>query len=287
MRNFVHPQRAFTKGLLRASSASLALMLFAAPAEAQLRTPAEGNNAAAAAAAANPAAAPAPQAAPVAQRTVQHITVSGTQRVEQATVLTYVALREGDPYDPAQIDQALKTLYATGLFSDVKVNFDPATATLTIRVVENPIINQVVFEGNSKVSDKDLTKEVEIKPRAVFTRAKVQQDVQRIIEIYRRDGKFAARVDPQIIQRPQNRVDLIFSIHEGATTGIARINFVGNKVFNSDTLKGHIATEESAWWKFLASNDTGSSPGFLLGASWTGANIWFSAPVQSSCTTRA
>lgn len=255
MRNFVHPQRAFTKGLLRASSASLALMLFAVPAEAQLRTPAEGNNAAAAAAAANPAAAPAPQAAPVAQRTVQHITVSGTQRVEQATVLTYVALREGDPYDPAQIDQALKTLYATGLFSDVKVNFDPATATLTIRVVENPIINQVVFEGNSKVSDKDLTKEVEIKPRAVFTRAKVQQDVQRIIEIYRRDGKFAARVDPQIIQRPQNRVDLIFSIHEGATTGIARINFVGNKVFDSNTLKGQIATEESAWYKFLASND--------------------------------
>jgi outer membrane protein insertion porin family len=258
MRNFVPPKsafnkRAFNQGLLRASSASLALVLFLTPAEAQLRSDAEGNNAAAAAAAANPAAAPAAQAAP--QRTIQHITVSGTQRVEPATVLTYVALREGDPYDPAQIDQALKTLYGTGLFSDVKVNFDSANATLNIRVVENPIINQVVFEGNSKVSDKDLTKEVQIKPRAVFTRAKVQQDVQRIIEIYRRDGKFAARVDPQIIQRPQNRVDLIFSIHEGATTGIARINFVGNKVFDSNTLKGQIATEESAWYKFLASND--------------------------------
>src|SRR6202012_2251942 len=134
-------------------------------------------------------------------------------------------------------------------------SFDGPTGTLTIRVTENPIVNQVVFEGNSKVSDKDLTKEVEIKPRAVFTRAKVQADVQRIIEIYRRDGKFAARVEPEIIQRPQNRVDLIFSIHEGDTTGIARINFVGNKVFDTDTLKGQIATEESAWWKFLASND--------------------------------
>jgi len=255
MRKFVSPKRAFTKGLLRASSASLALALFMTPAEAQLRSDAEGNNAAAAAAAANPAAAPvaAPQAAPL--RTIQHISVSGTQRVEQATVLTYVALREGDPYDPAQIDQALKTLYGTGLFSDVKVNFDAASATLAIRVVENPIVNQVVFEGNSKVSDKDLTKEVQIKPRAVFTRAKIQQDVQRIIEIYRRSGKFAARVDPQIIQRPQNRVDLIFSIHEGATTGIARINFVGNKVFDANTLKGQIATEESAWYKFLSSND--------------------------------
>ena len=260
MRNFVPPQRSFNKkrafntGLLRASSASLALVLFLTPAEAQLRSDAEGNNAAAAAAAANPAAAPAAApAAPV--RTIQHITVSGTQRVEQATVLTYVALREGDPYDAGQIDQALKTLYTTGLFSDVKVNFDAASATLNIRVVENPIINQVVFEGNSKVSDKDLTKEVQIKPRAVFTRAKIQQDVQRIIEIYRRSGKFAARVDPQIIQRPQNRVDLIFSIHEGGTTGIARINFVGNKVYDANTLKGQIATEESAWYKFLASND--------------------------------
>jgi outer membrane protein insertion porin family len=252
MRNFVPSKRAFNKGLLRASSASLALALFLAPADAQMRSEAEGNNAAAAAAA-NPAAAPAAPAAPL--RTIQHISVTGTQRVEQATVLTYVALREGDPYDPAQIDQALKTLYGTGLFSDVKVNFDAANATLNIRVVENPIINQVVFEGNSKVSDKDLTKEVQIKPRAVFTRAKVQQDVQRIIEIYRRSGKFAARVDPQIIQRPQNRVDLIFSIHEGATTGIARINFVGNRVFDSNTLKGQIATEESAWYKFLASND--------------------------------
>jgi outer membrane protein insertion porin family len=244
---------AFNQGILRASTAGIALALFISPAMAQLRPDAAGNNAAAAANA-NPAAAPAATAtAP--QRTIQHINVTGTQRVEPTTVLTYIALREGDPYDPAQIDQALKTLYTTGLFSDVKDTFDPATATLTIRVVENPIINQVVFEGNSKVSDKDLTKEVQIKPRAVFTRAKVQADVQRIIEIYRRDGKFAASVDPEIIQRPQNRVDLIFSIHEGDTTGIARINFVGNKIFDSDTLKGQIATEESAWWKFLASND--------------------------------
>jgi outer membrane protein insertion porin family len=154
------------------------------------------------------------------------------------------------------VDEALKALQATGLFTDAtQIRFDRSSGTLTISVVENPIVNQVVFEGNSKVSDKDLTKEVEIKPRAVFTRAKVQADVQRIIEIYRRDGKFAARVDPQIIQRPQNRVDLIFSIHEGDTTGISRINFVGNKIYDSDTLKGQIATEESAWWKFLASND--------------------------------
>src|SRR5438445_396266 len=92
---------------------------------------------------------------------------------------------------------------------------------------------------------KDRTKEVQIKPRAVFTRAKVQADVQRIIELYRRNGKFAARVDPQIIQRPQNRVDLIFSITDGPTTGVSKINFIGNKIYPSDTLRGQIATEES------------------------------------------
>src|SRR5471032_2811884 len=250
--------------LLRATSAGLCMALMSAPAGAQLR-PGAADRAkelnqqappsnAAAAAAANPAA---QLAAPPAEapRIIQHILVRGTQRVEPGTVLTYVGVREGDIYTPVDVDTALKALTATGLFSDVKTSFNNDTGTLTIRVTENPIFTQVAFDRNSKVSDKDLTKEVQIKPRAVFTRAKIQADVQRIIELYRRNGKFAARVDPQIIQRPQNRVDLIFSIHEGATTGIARINFVGNKIFDSATLKGQIATEESVWWKFLASND--------------------------------
>ncbi|MBV9694494.1 MAG: outer membrane protein assembly factor BamA, partial [Alphaproteobacteria bacterium] len=107
----------------------------------------------------------------------------------------------------------------------------------------------------SKVSTKDLEKEVQLKPRMVFNRSKVQGDVQRIIEVYRRNGKFGATVEPQIIQRPQNRVDLIFSIHEGPTTGVARISFIGNKSFDDDTLREQIATEESTWWRILAAND--------------------------------
>ncbi|MEO8300586.1 MAG: outer membrane protein assembly factor BamA [Rhizomicrobium sp.] len=252
---------------MRATSAGVCLALASMPATkdalAQLRPGAadrakelnaQAPSNADAAAAANPAA---QLAAPAAEppRVIQHIVVRGTQRVEAGTVLTYVGVREGDNYTPADVDAALKTLTTTGLFSDVKTSFDGATGTLTIRVTENPIVNQVVFEGNSKVSDKDLTKEVQIKPRAVFTRAKVQADVQRIIELYRRNGKFAARVDPQIIQRPQNRVDLIFSITDGPTTGVSKINFVGNKIYDSDTLRGQVATEESRWWKFLASND--------------------------------
>jgi outer membrane protein insertion porin family len=234
-------------GILRATSASLALALFIGPAFAQApAAPAVG-----AAADQSQSAAPAQP-----QRIIRRIVVSGTQRVEPGTVLTYVNMQEGQVYDPATADQALKALFATGLFtSATRFDFDDSTGTLTIHVVENPIINTVVFEGNSKISDKDLTKEVQVKARSVFTRAKVEADVQRIVELYRKQGKFAAQVDPQIIQRPQNRVDLIFSIKEGPTTGISRIFFVGNKVFDAGTLKGQIATTESAWWKFLSSSD--------------------------------
>ncbi len=151
-----------------------------------------------------------PAAAPAAPSgaMIRNINIVGTQRIEPATVLSYITLRQGDTYDEQNVDRSLKTLFATGLFADVKFNWDGST--LTIHVVENPILNQVVFEGNDKVSTKDLEKEVQLKPRMVFTRAKVQSDVGRIIELYRRNGKFAASVDPQIIQRPQNRVDLIF-----------------------------------------------------------------------------
>ncbi|HXR95078.1 MAG TPA: outer membrane protein assembly factor BamA [Rhizomicrobium sp.] len=242
------------KAVLRATSATLCLAMFALPADAQLRPGAAERAQELNAQRANPQA---PQATPQApaqpQRIIQRITVTGTQRVEPGTVLTYVNIREGDAYDPATVDTALKALFGTGLFSDVQINFN--NGTLAIQVVENPIVNQVVFEGNDKVSTKDLTKEVQIKPRQTFTRARVEADIQRIIELYRRNGKFAARVDPEIIQRPQNRVDLIFAISEGPTTGIARINFIGNKVFDASTLKGQIATEESAWYKILASND--------------------------------
>lgn len=250
--------------LLRATAAGVCLVM-AGHAQAQIRPGAaerakdlnqqQPQNNAAAAAAANPAGTIDAANATQAPRVIQHIVVRGTQRVEPGTVLTYIGIREGDNFNPADVDAALKALTATNLFSNVSTDFAAATGTLTIRVTENPIVNQVVFEGNSKVSDKDLTKEVQIKPRSVFTRAKVQADVARIVELYRRNGKFAARVEPQIIQRPQNRVDLIFSITDGPTTGVSKINFFGNKVYTSETLRGQIATEESRWWKFLASND--------------------------------
>jgi outer membrane protein insertion porin family len=244
---------ALKNGLLRTTSACLCLVLAVSPTAAQIAAVPGGP------ATAQPAAAaPAAPAAPVATTApiIRRILVTGVQRIEASTVLTYVNLREGDTYDPAVVDDSLKTLFATGLFSSTtRIDFDNVTGTLTVRVTENPIVNQVVFEGQSKLSAKDLTKETQVKPRSVFTQTKVQADVQRIMELYRVAGRFAARVEPQVIYRPQNRVDLIYKIREGDTTGVSRINFIGNKIFDDATLKGQIATGESAWWKFLSTND--------------------------------
>src|SRR2546423_3015388 len=194
-----------------------------------------------------------PMPAPQGQGIIQRIVVEGTQRIEPDSVLSYLLLRQGQPYDPAVADRSLKVLFDTGLFSDVRMDWDGMI--LTVRVVENRILNQVVYEGNSQLSDTDLNKEVQVRPRMVFTRARVQADVQRIIELYRRSGRFAATVEPKSIQRPQNRVDLVFEINEGPTTGVAAINFIGNRVFGDADLREQIATTTSAWWKFLTTND--------------------------------
>ncbi len=187
---------------------------------------------------------------------VQRIEVEGNQRIEESTVLSYMVVREGQPYSQALVDQSLKTLFATGLFADVQIDSaNGGTFTVTVKVVENPIINRIAFEGNSKISQKTLEDEVQLKPRMVFTRAKVQSDVQRIIEVYRRSGRFAAQVEPKTVQLAQNRVDLVFEINEGPTTGVSRIIFIGNQAFSDSTLRDKIATGESIWWNFLQSND--------------------------------
>ena len=184
---------------------------------------------------------------------VQRIVVEGNQRVEREAILAYLQLRRGTPFDPARIDASLKSLFQTGLFSDVQIL--RRGNTLIVRVVENPMINRVRFEGNNEVSDKDLAKEVQLHDRAMLTRARVQADVERIINIYRRSGYYNVQVEPQIIRRGNNTVDLIFKINEGKATRVATIRFVGNKAFSDGKLKDVITTSEHAWWKFFSTRD--------------------------------
>ena len=202
--------------------------------------------------------APAPTTAPAALAVqtspVHRIVVEGNERIETATILSYLPIAPGDTVDSAQLDVALKTLARTGLFSDESLNMVQGE-TLVVRVSENPIINQVLFEGNSALSSDKIRDEVNIHPRSIFTRSNVLEDVQRIVELYRRSGRISAVVTPKIVELPQKRVDLVFEISEGPKTGILRVNFLGNKEFGDAALARRGGDQGDHWYKFFASND--------------------------------
>ena len=194
-----------------------------------------------------------PSSAPVRGGTIQAIRVEGNDRIETGTILSYMLLQPGDSFDPDRIDRSLRTLYATGLFQDVSLTRD--ANTLVVRVVENPVVNTITFEGNHSVNDDTLRKELQLRPRAVFTPRMAQSDRQRLLGVYAAKGHYAATVDPQIVKLSQNRVNVIFRINEGRETYISHITFVGNHAFSESRLAEVISSRESRWWRFLSSSD--------------------------------
>ncbi|MCW2078509.1 UNVERIFIED_ORG: outer membrane protein insertion porin family [Bradyrhizobium japonicum] len=187
-------------------------------------------------------------------QTVQSISVEGNRRVEVETIRSYFKPGPGGRLDQGAIDDGLKALIETGLFQDVKINRG-AGGQIVVSVVENPVIGRIAFEGNKKIKDEQLGTEVQSKARGTFSRAMVQSDTLRIAEIYRRSGRYDVRVTPEVIEQPNNRVDLIFTIEEGAKTGVKSIEFVGNVAFSSYRLRDVIKTRESNLLSFLASGD--------------------------------
>lgn len=185
--------------------------------------------------------------------TIGNVRVEGNQRIESATVLSYVDVQRGDPFDADLLNRALKSLFGTGLFADV--SFYQENSDLVIVVVENPIINEIRFEGNDKIKKENLLSEIQMRPRTVFTRTKVQTDVDRLLELYRLSGRFSATVDPKIIKLDQNRVNLVFEINEGSKTQISRISFIGNKHFDDVDLQRAIRSKEERWWRIWSGDD--------------------------------
>lgn len=185
---------------------------------------------------------------------VSLIEVEGTERIEPETVISYMLVKEGDAFNARIIDQSLKSLFNTGLFSDVTITRNGSE--LLVSVVENPIINRIVFEGNRRLDNEKLSEEIQLRPRVVFTRSKVRSDVQRMIELYRRSGRFAASIEPMVIQLPQNRVNLVYEITEGPKTKIRDITVLGNEVFSDKKLLGVVASKESKWYNLFGGNDT-------------------------------
>ena len=195
--------------------------------------------------------APAAEAAPTAT-TIQSITVAGNQRLEAQTILSYLRLRVGQSYDRATLDQALKDLAATELFKDFQISDD--RGALTIQVVENPVINRVILEGNKRLKEDKIRPEIKLAPRQIFTRSKVRADVARIIELYKRQGRFAATVEPKMVSLDQNRVDVVFEITEGPKSKVRQINIIGNEKFSDGELRGEMATKQAGLMTILSSN---------------------------------
>lgn len=185
---------------------------------------------------------------------VRDVDVKGLERVELETVMSYININKGETVSQDELDEAMKQLYSTGLFTDIVFDFKN-TGLLTIKVVENPIINKRVFDGNDKLSDDLLEKEVSLAPRSIYSRAKVQEDVQRILEVYKRTGRYAASVEPKIIKRDQNRVDLVYEIDEGPLASITKINFIGNTHYSDDDLQNEIMSKESRWYRIFSSSE--------------------------------
>ncbi len=164
-----------------------------------------------------------------------------------------ISNRQAAALGAVQIDEGLKGLYATGLFQDIKIR--QAGGRLIVTVIENPVINRIAFEGNVKAKDEQLLAEIQSKVRGTLSRPVVQSDTQRLIEQYRRNGRFDVRVVPKIIELPNNRVDLVFEITEGKKTGVKSIRFVGNRAYGDFRLKDVIKTSETNILSFLKSSD--------------------------------
>ncbi|WP_397598691.1 outer membrane protein assembly factor BamA [Sphingorhabdus sp.] len=197
---------------------------------------------------------PAPAAEPTAPATfdeIKSITVVGTQRLEGDTVRSYIRLRTGQLWTQASADQALKDLYATELFADVAVRNNSGAVVIEVR--ENPVVNRIILEGNKRIKNDKIEPEIKLAPRQIYSRSKVRADVARIVELYKRQGRFAAVVEPKLVQLDQNRVDIVFEITEGPKSKVQQINIIGNEKFSDGDLRGEMVTKQSRFYRFFSS----------------------------------
>ncbi|MBB3981550.1 outer membrane protein insertion porin family [Sphingobium fontiphilum] len=182
---------------------------------------------------------------------IRSIAVTGQQRLEPDTIMSYTKLRIGQPFSQESLDQALRDLFETELFADVQIRND--NGALTIEVKENPVINRIVLEGNKRLKEDKIRPEIKLAPRQIYTRSKVRADVARIIELYRRQGRFAATVEPKMVQLDQNRVDIVFEISEGPKSKVRQINIIGNDKFKDSRLRSEMVTKQSRWFRLFSS----------------------------------
>jgi outer membrane protein insertion porin family len=181
------------------------------------------------------------------------IVVQGNRRVEADTVRSYFRLNPGERLDATKIDEAYKALLNTGLFEDIKIS--QAGGRITVTVVESAVINRVQFEGNRSVKDEVLVTEIQSKARGSLSRQLVRADVQRLVDVYRANGRYDVRVEPKVIDLPNGRVDLVYEITEGRKMPVRNLRFVGNRAYSDRRLKDAIKTSEAGILSFFKSSD--------------------------------
>jgi outer membrane protein insertion porin family len=181
------------------------------------------------------------------------ITVAGNRHVGSDVIRSYFHSGADGRFDAAALDAALKQLYATGLFENVKI-FHEAGQVLVI-VVENPSIVRIAFEGNRKLKDADLKKGLHSKEAGPLSKAFVQTDVEQIAAQYRQRGYFETKVEPKTIRLKDGRVNLVFEIKENDKLAVRQILFAGNDAYPPNKLTGIIKTGQSNVLSFALNND--------------------------------
>jgi outer membrane protein insertion porin family len=181
------------------------------------------------------------------------IEITGLQRIEESSILPYFEDLKNDKNLSKNLDKIEKNLYETEFFSEIDIA--NSQSKLIVKFVENPIIYETKFIGNKKISEEILSTEVSLKKRSIFTKSKLQSDIKRLNEIYIKSGRFLTKIEPKIIQKEQNRIELIYEIDEGPKAKIGEIYFIGNSAFSDRELAEQISTKKSIWWKFFSSSD--------------------------------
>jgi len=184
---------------------------------------------------------------------IKDVVIKGNKRADIVTVKTLITFQAGTDVSSSDINETLKKIQDTGMFAEVDMSVN--NEVLTINLVENPRINKIVFEGNKTIKDKDITIEISSKERGFFSKNKAYIDAAKIKELYQAAGRYLVSVDPKIVKLDDNRVDLIFEITEGTKSKIRKIVFVNNQSFPSKTLRSHVLSEETRWYKFFSNND--------------------------------
>ncbi|WP_412508984.1 outer membrane protein assembly factor BamA [Roseovarius sp. SYSU LYC5161] len=183
-----------------------------------------------------------------------NVQVEGNQRIETATILSFLGFGQGETVSAGEVNDAAQRIRDTGLFETVSVT--PRGGTLVIAVDENPTVNRINFEGNSRLGDEELAPLVRTQARRVYSPSQAEADTARIVEAYAEQGRINASVTPRIIRRSDNRVDLVFEISEGGVSEVERISFVGNRTYSDRRLRRVLETKQAGLLRAIIQNDT-------------------------------